>query len=95
MEMMIYNKTVFKNLIPILNKLRKQKTVVDNFYNYNSDEVDVEFCLGIKTILIRKLENDFYRLYVISSDYEETLQMLKNQNSEHAINIPAKKPIEI
>lgn len=74
--------------------MKKGRMPYNNFYGVNmEDECDI--AIGSNTVLIRKKEFDFYRLYVMSHDEAELSSMLLELSSdEYAINIPSKSSID-
>lgn len=92
---MFNKKTNSKNVFELITEISKNNPLLfNNFYGIN-DGSDYEVEVLKNTLLIRKKEFDFYRLYMVSSDKVElssTLSGLKNE--KFAVNIPSKKSIE-
>lgn len=66
------------------------------FFNFYSADVNSKYEIADSkyTILVRKKEQDFYRLYVCSNSGEDLVQKLNNLGYEkYVINIPSKKGI--
>lgn len=89
-----FNKCDLDSFNAILNKYKAQKNIFNNFYENPTDTNEIDVFSSGNTLLIRKLYNGFYRCYIISSNYSETVFILKNLNFEHVINIPSKRPID-
>ena len=70
------------------------KAVMNNYYGVDDDSF-CEICETEHSLLIRKKEFHFYRLYVLTDDVNDLENSLKNlTGSEYAINIPSKTPID-
>ena len=74
--------------------MKKGKLLFNNYFGLAQDEhIEVESALN--TLLIRKKEFDFYRLYVISRDEDELESLLSSLKGDvYAINIPSKTSID-
>lgn len=70
------------------------KAVMNNYYGVDDDSF-YEICETEHSLLIRKKEFHFYRLYVLTDDVNDLENSLKNlTGSEYAINSPSKTPID-
>lgn len=83
-----------KDIPATLNQvLQGKKLVLSNFFGVGNDD-ECGVYLGDNTVLIRKTEYDFYRLFIQSADIAEAKKLLNNLNWERYVtNIPSKKPI--
>lgn len=83
-----------KDIPATLNQiLQGKKLVLSNYFGVGNDD-ECSVYLGDNTVLIRKTEYDFYRLFIQSADIAEAKKLLNNLNGErYVINIPSKKPI--
>lgn len=74
--------------------MKKGRMLFNNYYGVNDDD-DCSIFFSDYTLLIRKKEFHFYRLYVMSLD-ETDLSMLLNglSGEEYVLNIPSRKPID-
>lgn len=71
-----------------------KKLLLSNFF-YRLDEEECDVYTGDDTILIRVPEHDFYRLFVMTSDVDELVVLLKKlDDNKYVINVPSKKPID-
>lgn len=74
--------------------MKKGRLLFNNFFGVNNNE-DYECYHTEKTVLVRKKEFNFFRLYVISIDEAELSLLLKELNdNEYVINIPSKTSID-
>ncbi len=69
------------------------KVIFTNSFGLDS-KCCYEMMLREHTLLYRLPENNYYRLYLVSSDQEELLSILKSLESNYVINIPTKKSID-
>lgn len=69
------------------------KPVLSNYYGLAMG-FDYDYQIADSTIVVRKKEGDFYRLFVLSTDAAELTTMLSSLQEEHVINIPSRKPID-
>ena len=73
--------------------MKKGNLLYNNYFGLALDE-HVEVESAVNTLLIRKKEFDFYRLYVISRDEDELESMLSSlKGNVYVINIPSKTRI--
>jgi hypothetical protein len=74
--------------------MKKGRMLFNNYYGVNEND-DCDIFFSDNTLLIRKKEFHFYRLYVMSLD-ETDLSMLLNGlcGEEYVLNIPSRKPID-
>jgi hypothetical protein len=68
-----------------------KKPFISNFYNPNISEG--ELLQTDKSLIIRKDAGQFYRNYLLSTDKNEIIELLKNMNGTNVINIPSKGAI--
>ncbi len=86
----IENNIILATIYPVLYG---KKLILSNFYGVSDDDV-YDVYLGTNSVIIRKHEYDFYRIYIQSANLEETKQILnKLEGGQYVINIPSKKPI--
>lgn len=69
------------------------KPVLSNYYGLAMG-FDYDYQIADSTIVVRKKEGDFYRLFVLSTDAAELTTMLSSLQEEYVINIPSRKPID-
>ena len=69
------------------------KSVLSNFYGLTAG-FEYDYCIASNSIVIRKHENDYYRLFVLSTDPTELEAVLKPLEEEYVINIPSRKTID-
>ena len=69
------------------------KPILSNYYGLTSG-YDYEYLLKDSSIVVRKKEGDFYRLFVLSTNPEELYGLLSPLEDENVINIPSRKPID-
>lgn len=68
--------------------------VFANYYGLN-DHAECEYFETPTSILIRKSEYDYFRIYIVSTDKNEIIDLLTNlHSSKHVINIPSKGSID-
>lgn len=61
-----------------------------NYYGMN-DSDECEYFQASHTILIRKKEQDFFRLYIVSTDDNELMQLVSQLDSnKYVLNLPSK-----
>lgn len=60
---------------------------------YGTDLSDVDFIVSDNTLLLRKPYELFYRIYILSTNEDDLISILKEVDYNHAINIPSKKSI--
>lgn len=74
--------------------MKKGRMLFNNYYGVNEDD-DCSMFFSDNTLLIRKKEFHFYRLYVMSLDETDLSMLLKDLGGdEYAINIPSKTTID-
>ena len=71
----------------------EHKPVLSNYYGLATG-FDYDYQIVDSTIVVRKKEGDFYRLFVLSTDAAELTTILSCLQEEHVINIPSRKPID-
>ncbi len=71
----------------------EHKPVLSNYYGLATG-FDYDYQIVDSTIVVRKKEGDFYRLFVLSTDATELTTILSCLQEEHVINIPSRKPID-
>lgn len=76
-----------------LCKFLNLKNVLSNYYS-TSDLSETEFFLTENSIFLRKKFDDFFRIYLITININETKDILKNLKGRVAINIPSKIEIK-
>lgn len=70
------------------------KSLYSNFFGLQSN-YSYEYCKTDNTILIRKREFDFFRVYLLSDDKNDLVSVLKKLKRDvYVFNIPTKKSIE-
>jgi hypothetical protein len=70
-----------------------QQTLFSNYFGLKEDDV-CEILKTDHTIMLRKKEHDFYRLFLLSSDEAELTSLLDNlQGCTYVVNIPTKKAL--
>ena len=94
MNELIYKKIDYDNFKIVLNNYLNQKNLFNNFFDLNNYSSDLEVYLGDNSLLIRKPDNDFYRCFIISANFQEAVKLLQNQGFENVLNIPTKKAID-
>ncbi len=78
----------------INNWLDGRKPLMSNFFGLN-EQYDYSYLEGTNSLILRKREYDFYRLFVMTTDVDELGQLLAELDDEvYVINIPSRKPIE-
>lgn len=79
----------------LFSEMIKQGKLVYNNYFGIPEKERCEIEVASNTILVRKKEFDFYRLYILSRDPKETEMLLASLNdSDYVINIPSKGKID-
>ena len=67
--------------------------VLSNYFGVKESD-DHEMLVSAQTLLLRKKEHDFQRLFLLSSDEAELVALLKTLDDEdYVLNIPTKKGI--
>ena len=70
------------------------KPVLSNFYGLE-DGYDYDYKLSDSSIIIRKKEGEFYRIYILTIDKGNAESLLKElEGEDFVINIPSRKPID-
>ena len=69
-------------------KYYSKKPTVSNFYNPNICEG--ELLQTENSLMVRKDEGQFHRNYILSTDKNEIIDLLKNLNGTNVINIPSR-----
>ena len=74
--------------------MKKGRLLFNNFFGADTDD-SYEMTVFDHTILIRKKEFHFYRLFILSIGRDDLCKRLKAlQGYEYVVNIPSKKPID-
>lgn len=91
----MFRKTNQEEIRSISSELMKKgRLLYNNFYGVNMED-ECDMAIGSNTVLIRKKEFDFFRLYIMSLDEAELSSMLLDlSGNEYAINIPSKSSID-
>jgi len=71
----------------------EHKPILSNYFGLATG-FDYDYQIVDGTIVVRKKEGDFYRLFVLSTDAAELTTILSCLQEEHVINIPSRKPID-
>ena len=71
----------------------EHKPILSNYYGLSA-EFDYDYLIEDGTIVVRKKEGDFYRLFVLTTDALTLASILSSLQEEHVINIPSRKPID-
>jgi len=74
-----------------IDEFLQKKLFFNNYFNVNLS--DVEFFETDFSLLIRKAYQGFYRLYILSVSESDLIEILKEIEEKHAVNIPTKKDI--
>lgn len=84
-----------ESLKKIINNWQENnKPILSNFYGVDEEGV-YDVMEGSKTLILRKHEADFYRIYIMSADRSELTTMLSDLDGvDYVINIPSRKPID-
>ena len=82
------------NIVPAAQSvLSGKKLALSNFYGVDDEDI-CDIYLGKNSVVVRKHEYDFYRIYLQTADLEEAKMILQNLgDSSYIVNIPSKKPI--
>lgn len=91
----MFNKTNNTEIRSITSDLMKKgRMLYNNFYGVGeADECDI--ATGLNTVLIRKKEFDFFRLFMMSIDEAELETMLLQLSDfDYAVNIPSKTSVD-
>lgn len=74
--------------------MKKGRLLFNNYFGIDSDE-PCEMAISDNTLLIRRKEFHFYRLFIQSVDKEDLIFRLNAlQGNEYVVNIPSKRPID-
>lgn len=75
----------------VTNFKDSHRILFSNYYGVNEQE-NFEILKLDRSILIRKKEHDFYRLFLLSADEKELVNILRAlQEDTYVLNIPTKK----
>lgn len=90
----MFQPTTLKDIqITRANLIKKGKLLYNNYYGVEAD-AECDIFKTENTILIRKKEFHFYRLFIMSIDKNELGTLLISlSGNEYTINIPSRKPI--
>lgn len=78
----------------VTNFKDSHRILFSNYYGVNEQE-NFEILKLDRSILIRKKEHDFYRLFLLSADEKELVNILRAlQEDTYVLNIPTKKGVE-
>lgn len=91
----MFNKTNITEIRLITSDLMKKgRMLYNNFYGVGeTDECDI--ATGLNTVLIRKKEFDFFRLFMMSIDEAELeMMLLQLSDFDYAVNIPSKTSVD-
>ncbi len=69
------------------------KPLLSNFFGL-ANGFDYDYLKSESTIVVRKREGDYFRLFVLSTNADEMEKMLSPLQEEYVINIPSRKPID-
>lgn len=70
------------------------KPILSNFYGLE-EGYPYEYLMSNSSVIIRKQESDFYRVYILTTDTEDIVPALIDlKGCDYIINIPSRKPID-
>ncbi|MCX6304755.1 MAG: hypothetical protein NT040_07295 [Bacteroidetes bacterium] len=75
-----------------ISRIINLKPVLSNYFV--KDLTGFEYFMTEKSIILRKKYDDFYRVYIITTDISEIEVILSDLDGKNAINIPAKGEID-
>lgn len=85
------NKEVIEKLIDDWKV--EHKPILSNYYGLTAG-FDYDYLIENRTIVVRKKEGEFYRLFVLTTDASDLASILGSLQEEYVINIPSRKPID-
>lgn len=86
------NKEVIEKLID--DWKFEHKPILSNYYGLE-EGYPYEYLMSNFSVIIRKQEGDFYRVYLLTTDTEDIVSVLIDlKECEYVINIPSRKPID-
>lgn len=93
-EIMFQKSTPKEIQIIVSDFMKRGRMLYNNYYGLNDDD-ECDYYISDHSLLVRKKEFHFYRLYVMSLDESDLLLLLKGlYGAEYAINIPSKTSID-
>lgn len=88
----MFTKTDPESIKTAFRDIYSRKPVLSNFFSQGMP--DTEMYKTDKSLIIRKAEDDFYRVYLMTLDKNEISGILRDLKGTNVINIPTKEEIE-
>lgn len=85
------NKEVIEKLIDDWKV--EHKPILSNYYGLTAG-FDYDYLIENRTIVVRKKEGEFFRLFVQTTNASTLASILGSLQEEYVINIPSRKPID-
>ncbi len=88
-------KEIKKNVEKLIDDWKiEHRPILSNYYGLE-EGYSYDYLASDCSIIVRKKEGDFYRVYLLTNDTEDIMLILSDlKDEDYVINIPSRKPID-